>query len=69
MKKKTKKREKEEGDVFDLIEGLTSVDPEDLSGFEEAMSEEVIPKTVKIVEKRRMLAAKNRHWQLKCYIC
>jgi hypothetical protein len=64
---KKKKTEKEEDkDVFDLIEGLTSVDQDELADFEHAMSEEVIPEIVKVVEKRRMLAAKSRHWQLKC---
>jgi hypothetical protein len=64
MKKKTE-IEEEKG-VFDLIEGLTSVDPDQLADFERAMSEEVIPEVVKVIEKRRTLAAKSRHWQLKC---
>jgi hypothetical protein len=67
MKKKAKKKVKEEDKgVFDLIEGLTSVDPDELADFEEAMNDKVIPEIVKVVEKRRMLAAKSRQWQLKC---
>ena len=42
---------KDEKGVFDLIEGL---------------AEDVIPEIVKIVEERRLLAASNRNWQLKC---
>lgn len=64
MKKKTKKEE--DKNVFELIEGLTSVDPDELAEFEQAMKEEVVPEIVKVVEKRRMLAAKSRRWQLKC---
>lgn len=66
MKKNAKKEMEEDKGVFDLIEGLTSVDPKELADFEQAMSEKVIPKIVKVVEKRRTLAAKSRHWQLKC---
>lgn len=66
MKKETEKEKEEGKGVFDLIEGLTSVDPTELADFERAMSEEVIPEIVKVVEKRRMLAAKTRHRQLKC---
>jgi hypothetical protein len=57
---------KEEKGVFDLIEGLTAVDPSDIAEFEEAMNQEVIPEIVRIVEERRLLAADSRHWQLKC---
>jgi len=68
MKKKKAKQEKDEGlkGVFDLVNGFTSVDPDELADFEQAMSNDVIPEIVKMVEKRRMLAAKSRHWQLKC---
>lgn len=66
MKKKPEQEKEQEKNVFDLIEGLTSVDPAEFADFEQAMNEEVIPEIVKVVEKRRMLAAKSRHWQLKC---
>ena len=59
-------KKKDEGDVFEAIEGLTLVDPNALAEFERAMNEEVIPEIVKAVEERRMLAAESRHWQLKC---
>ena len=52
--------------MFDLIEGLTPVDPRALEDFKHAMTEEVIPEIVKIVEERRLLAATSRNWQLKC---
>ena len=52
--------------VFDLVEGLTVIDPNALEEFKQEMTEEVIPEIVKIVEERRMLAAESRHWQLKC---
>lgn len=52
--------------VFDLIEGLTKVDPEALADFKRAMTEDVIPEIVKVVEERRLQAAESRHWQLKC---
>lgn len=52
--------------VFDLVEGLTAIDPSALADFKQEMTQEVIPEIVKIVEERRMLAAESRHWQLKC---
>lgn len=52
--------------VFDLVEGLTVIDPNALADFKQEMTQEVIPEIVKIVEERRMLAAESRHWQLKC---
>ena len=65
--KKKREQEIDEGakGVFDLVEGLTSISPDELADFEKAMKKEVIPEIVKVVEKRRMLAAKSRHWQLK----
>jgi hypothetical protein len=56
----------EDKGVFDLVEGLTSVDPKALADFKQEMTQEVIPEIVKVVEERRMLAAESRHWQLKC---
>lgn len=55
-----------DGNVFDLIEGLTPVDPSAFEEFRQEMTTEVIPQIVKIVEERRLLAAKSRNWQLKC---
>ena len=60
------KKDTDENNIFDLIEGLKPVDPAALEEFEEAMSEEVIPKIVEVVEERRLKAAVSRHWQLKC---
>jgi len=57
---------KDEKGVFDLIEGLKSVDPQELEEFKHAMAEDVIPEIVKIVEERRLLAASSRNWQLEC---
>jgi hypothetical protein len=61
----TDKKDEDKG-VFDLVEGLTSVDPKTLADFKQEMTQEVIPEIVKVVEERRMLAAESRHWQLKC---
>jgi len=52
--------------VFDVVEGLTEVDPNQLAEFRKAMTEEVIPEIVRIVETRRLRAAESRQWQLKC---
>ncbi len=56
----------EEKGVFDLIDGLTAVNLEALADFKRAMTEEVIPEIVRVVEERRLAAAESRHWQLKC---
>lgn len=66
MKKKDKEKTEQTLDVFDEIEGLTSVEADDIKEFEVAMNEQVIPEIVEVVEKRRMLAGKTRHWHLKC---
>ena len=50
----------------DLIAGLTPVDKNELAEFKRAMTEEVIPEIVRVVEERRLGAAKSRLWQLKC---
>ena len=55
-----------DGNVFDLIDGLAPVDPKAFEDFRQEMASEVIPQIVKIVEERRLLAAKSRSWQLKC---
>jgi hypothetical protein len=57
---------KEDKGIFDLVEGLTAVDPAALADFKQEMTQEVIPEIVKVVEERRVLAAESRHWQLKC---
>ena len=62
----SEEKKEEKNGVFDLVEGLTSIDPRALADFKQAMTQEVIPEIVKIVEERRMLAAESRHWQLKC---
>ena len=56
----------EKQDVFELIQGLTEVDPQQLAEFKRTMTEEVIPEVVKVVEERRLHAAESRQWQLKC---
>jgi hypothetical protein len=58
--------DKNESDVFDVIVGLKAVDPKTLEDFKQAMTDEVIPAIVRVVEERRMLAAESREWQLKC---
>jgi hypothetical protein len=65
-KDKQGKKDANAADVFEVIEGLSQVDPKLLADFQRAMNEEVIPEIVKVVEARRMLAAESRHWQLKC---
>jgi len=50
--------------VFDVIEGLTAVDPDLVKDFQEAMTNDVIPEIVKIIEERRLLAAQTRQLQL-----
>ena len=47
--------------MFEAIEGLTQVDPNALADFQRAMTEEVIPEIVKVVEERRMSAAESRN--------
>ena len=56
---------KEEKGVFELIDGLTEVDPRALEEFKRAMAQE-IEEIVKVVEERRVCAAESRRWQLKC---
>lgn len=61
----TKPTDEKQG-VFELVQGLTGVDPQQLAEFKRAMTEEVIPEIVKVVEERRLQAAESRQWQLKC---
>ena len=58
--------QKDEKDLFEIIEGFTKVDPAAFEQFEKEMAEQVIPSIVEVVEERRVLAAESRHWQLKC---
>ena len=58
--------DRDENDVFDVIEGLKPVDQSALADYKRAMTDEVIPEIVRVVEERRMLAAESRRWQLKC---
>lgn len=57
--------EKPAKSVFEVVEGLTPVDPEVVKDFQQAMTEEVIPEIEKVIEERRLLAAHTRHQQLK----
>lgn len=56
--------DKDEAELFKLVEGLKPVDPSVLEAFEREMTEHAIPEIVRAVEKRRMLAAESRHRQL-----
>ncbi|MFZ1976287.1 MAG: hypothetical protein WAU89_25825 [Candidatus Acidiferrales bacterium] len=56
---------KDAKDVLDFVEGITPLDPAELAEFEQAMTDDVIPEIVKVVEERRLRAAQNRHRQLK----
>jgi len=55
-----------EKSLFEMIEGLTPLDPTLLAEFKDEMTREVIPEIVKVVEERRLAAAESREWQLKC---
>jgi len=57
--------EKEAKGVFELIDGLKSVDPQKLKDFETTMRDEVIPQIVDIIGERKLKAAESRNWQLK----
>lgn len=52
--------DKENDDVFDLVEGLKPVDPKRLHDFEKTMKDKVVPEIVKVVEQRRLFAAESR---------
>ena len=55
MKDKDKDKETT---VFDLVEGVTPVDPKALADFERTMTEEVIPEIVRVMDQRRLFAAR-----------
>ena len=65
MDKKNEMDKKEKG-ILENIAGLQPVNPADLAEFKRAMSEEVIPEILRVIDERRLQAAKSRHWQLKC---
>ena len=51
--------------VFDIVEGLSPVDPQALEPFRKAM-DEAIPDIAREEDERRALAAESRRRQLKC---
>lgn len=57
--------EKPPKSVFDVVEGLTPVTEDATEEFRRAMSDEVIPEIEKVIEERRLLAARTRQKQLK----
>lgn len=59
-------KDSEETGVNNQAEVLSPDEEAALADFKRAMTEKVIPEIVRVVEQRRMLAAKSRHWQLKC---
>ncbi len=48
------------------IDNPSPIDLKTLNDFRNAMTKEVIPEIVRVVEERRLGAAQSRHWQLKC---
>ena len=50
MSKDKQKDKAEDKKVFDLIEGLTPIDPKALADFKQEMTQEVIPEIVKVVD-------------------
>jgi len=52
-------------EVSEVIQGLTPVDPKTLEDFKREMTDNVIPEILRVVEKRRVLAAESRQRQLK----
>ncbi len=56
----------EDNNGVSKIEGATKLDPKQLVEFKKLMTEEVIPEIVKVVEERKLSAAKTRQRQLKC---
>ena len=60
--------DKKEPPILEQIEGLTSVDPDSLKEFNREMSERVVPKIRRLVERRRMLAAESRQRKLETQV-
>lgn len=54
-----------ETSVSDLMKGLEPVNPNMFANFERAMTQEVIPEIIKIMDQRRLYAAETRLRQLK----
>ncbi|HJV72731.1 MAG TPA: hypothetical protein VJ654_00790 [Noviherbaspirillum sp.] len=46
--------------VFEYIQGVKAVDPQELAAFRKAMTEQVIPEIVRIIEDRSTNAAQMR---------
>ena len=65
MSEQDNKDANKETGVFAQIDGLKPVDPAALEHFKQAMTENVIPEIVKVVEQRRVLAADSRRRHLK----
>lgn len=59
-------KDKKAKGVFELVEGMTPVDPAGLAAFVHAMSVDVIPEIVRITEKRNVLAAETRNMKISC---
>jgi hypothetical protein len=57
--------DKRNSSLFDQIDGLKPVDPKAIAAYLRAMTQEVIPEIVKVIEERRLLASESRNWQLK----
>jgi hypothetical protein len=60
----SQEEEPEPKGVFELVEGLTPVDPEALEAFKRAM-DKAIPEIAEQEDERRALAAESRRWPLK----
>ena len=58
--------QKVKSSCHDTSADLKAVEAAALDEFVRTMNEEVIPEIVRVVHKRRLLAAQSRHWQLKC---
>ncbi|MDA8172841.1 MAG: hypothetical protein M0Z48_13550 [Nitrospiraceae bacterium] len=57
--------DKKEEDISEVIQDLTPVDPKALEDFRREMTDNVIPEILRVVEERRILAAKSRQQQIK----
>ena len=56
--------DEEKAGIFKLLQNLKPVDSKSLEDFEREMTEQVVPKIVQDVERRRMLALESRHRRL-----